>query len=458
MVLYKRKSITLPPLRVLPANINIKVWHINETGEWFTNYNEYLERMDFYLGRHFTCEITGTSCLTFFEALNSEEHQFRAVEEKFPLKLREPVAKFLHFNDIRRVDLLVEQVYSKFKSDFYPGERVYLRRKVNKLHSQGSIVPGLDDNHLPTPLQNLQNPYIIKEKASFNAQVDAITKEEVKGPYSKYMITEEFGSKSLMVNEDEIFRDRCTFTKHLIKCFCKITLRRASPKIGAPLCVKDEYLTMYGLTLDWPPSMLQYKVETSLESAKTNALSAGSNGCATQNGQSSSSDKNIHSPPNTDLPETKRVKSNSTSTVPSTSANVPKSLQTFPFEALKEAFYYNESLQHVSLNKPGKKFSNMNKLLQVYQFFQTFGRVLFLSPFCLDDFIESLLATDPGELEGYRIKATTDFSSSGHDPSTSFQESTEDKRIKQDIELKCPGICKLASRKYKQFFRLLQNC
>ena len=140
MVLYKRKSITLPPLRVLPANINIKVWHINETGEWFTNYNEYLERMDFYLGRHFTCEITGTSCLTFFEALNSEEHQFRAVEEKFPLKLREPVAKFLHFNDIRRVDLLVEQVYSKFKSDFYPGERVYLRRKVNKLHSQLSLI------------------------------------------------------------------------------------------------------------------------------------------------------------------------------------------------------------------------------------------------------------------------------------------------------------------------------
>lgn len=129
MVLYKRKPILLPDPKPLPLDLNVQVWHIEETGEWFSSYEEFLERFDFYTRHHFTCEITGTSCLTFFQALDSEETQFKYVEDRFPLKLREPVARFLHFNGIRRLDALVEKVYARFKNDFFPGEVVYLRKQ-----------------------------------------------------------------------------------------------------------------------------------------------------------------------------------------------------------------------------------------------------------------------------------------------------------------------------------------
>ena len=229
----------------------------------FTTYSEYLDRLDFYTRHYFTCEITGTSCLTFFEALNSEETQFKFVEEKFPLKLREPVARFLHFNDIRRIDLLVEQVYSKFKCDFFPGEIVFLRKLAG--NQTGSSTPVPDDlfkdesNAQQQQQPQYQKPYAIKEKAHFNAIVNPNTGEEISPAYSKYMLAEEQGSGSIIADQSQIYRDRSTFTKHLIKCFCKITLRRASSKMGAPWCVKEEYLQMYGLTMDWPLEMLKYK-------------------------------------------------------------------------------------------------------------------------------------------------------------------------------------------------------
>lgn len=446
MVLYRRKPIILPPPRPLPSNINVRVWHINESGEWFTKYTEYLERMDFYMRRQFTCEITGTSCLTFFEALNSEEMQFRAVEEKFPLKLREPVAKFLHFNETRRVDLLVEQVYSRFKKDFYPGERVYLRKKIAAPHTPSPTGQAVEENdkHTPMPLQNLQRPYLIKEKASFNAVVDFATKEEIRSAYSKYMITEEFGSKSLMVDEDEIFRDRCTFTKHLIKCFCKITLRRASTKIGAPLCVKDEYLSMYGLTLDWPPSMLQYKVDTPAEPVvPSDALSSPS----AYHGYSYQEEKSGKRPNDQmegELPGIKRSKSPSVFPTPYDVNEFRETKATYngPNRALQHAFCYSQNLNRVPLNKPGSRFGKMNKLLEVYQFFQTFSKVLYVSPFCLDAFVFSLKYTDVREMEGVKIQAITNIPGVREKtPEIADTPISEMSEIEKWAEEQIPGVC-----------------
>ena len=295
MVLYKRKPIVLPDPKPLPQDLNIPVWHIDETGEWFPTYEEFLDRMDFYTRHHFTCEITGASCLTFFEALESEETQFKHVEEKFPLKLREPVARFLHFNRIRRLDNLVEKVYAMFKNDYFPGETVFLRRKKEgtpsssntgapstDVSAQNSPQPGVDRSSGGTPgpdstaggiLQH-QKAYIIKEKIQFNPTYDPETKEILVPGHVKYMLIEDDSKSnsqtrgvshspsshhSIVTDQSQIYRDRSTFTKHLIKCFFKITLQRASSKMGAPWCLKPEYVKMYGLTMDWPDDLLQYK-------------------------------------------------------------------------------------------------------------------------------------------------------------------------------------------------------
>lgn len=71
MVFYKRKTVEpLQPKRFPP--MDTEVWFIPESGEFFETYEEYLKRLDFYNQKRFICELTGHSCLTFFEALKSE--------------------------------------------------------------------------------------------------------------------------------------------------------------------------------------------------------------------------------------------------------------------------------------------------------------------------------------------------------------------------------------------------
>lgn len=424
MVLYKRKAIILPEPKTLPVDLNIEVWHIDETGEWYATYEEYLERLDFYARHHFTCEITGTSCLTFFEALDSEETQFKYVEERFPLKLREPVARFLHFNGIKRLDVLVEKVYSRFKNDFFPGETVYLR-KTSKDSSEplsNQATPQPDEALFKNPRKDestqpqYQKPYIIKEKAHFNATKDPDTEEIIMPAYSKYMLMEEnHGHKSLIADQSQLYRDRSTFTKHLIKCFCKITLKRASSKMGAPWAVKEEYLPMYGLTMDWPPEMLKYKEDEVLPDLAKNKRSRSSEdgddivqeeddnmddleGSNKENEEEelnkkrktevSKEDANIHETP-----------------VINTITSIAEDLA-LPFQGpaniLETLFHYNEFLESVPLNssRTFKPFKKIERLLQVFQFLNTFGSRLYLSSFNLDQFITSIKCTDPQELKG----------------------------------------------------------
>lgn len=466
MVLYKRKAIVLPDPKTLPIDLNVQVWHIDETGEWFLTYEEYLERLEFYTRHHFTCEITGTSCLTFFEALDSEETQFKYVEERFPLKLREPVARFLHFNPIKRLDNLVEKVYARFKNDFYPGEIVFLR-KTNKdvPPTNSSSSATLSQVSSPQPADSsiaqdgsdmlqghFQRPYVVKEKAQFNATMDPSTGKMVPA-YCKYMLSEEGQSdKSFIADQSQIYRDRSTFTKHLIKCFCKITLCRASSKMGAPWCVKEEYLPIYGLTMDWPLDMVKFKddePELIIQQSSSSSKAKRSNNNRPSNKIDSSDDivddiEIIE----VDMPDSnstdnhkrqrdyeltinanrsqssKKKKTSNTNNVSSAHTNnsekenvppVPESIPTvitsivddlvLPHKEspkIFENFYrYNMLLERIKVNgNPFNPLPNFGRLLQIFQFLNTFGSKLYLTHFNLDQFVASLKCTDPNEIKG----------------------------------------------------------
>ncbi|KAG0663138.1 hypothetical protein C6P44_001980 [Monosporozyma unispora] len=497
MVLYKRKPIVLPDPKPLPPNIDVFVWHIDETGEWFQTYEEYLERLDFYTRHHFTCEITGASCLTFFEALDSEESQFKYVEEKFPLKLREPVARYLHFNTVRRLDGLVEKVYSKFKTDFFPGETVYLRKnKDNNENSTTSSQQGtpqppiLSQSNSSTSLSDshphYQRPYIIKEKVQFNAIVNPVTKEVIAPGHAKYMLVEDESpntnassvpNKSFVADESQIYRDRSTFTKHLIKCFFKITLQRASTKMGAPWCVKPEYLQMYGLTMDWPIELLRFKDDeptkepapvknkSQMDENDTNSKNGNfstidfedssvtpssfyndsmkghpsdettkkskngrkrkdkSNNESSpedeEDGMSSKSNKKRRMDTGSEMITESELDSRASSNAPEVSTPVVlRSIvndMDIPYRGKPTAFlsdlsYYNKALECVplmsekTLNK--STLPNFDKLLQIYQFVNTFNEKLCISYFNFDQFITTLKCTDPLESQGEVVNVT----------------------------------------------------
>lgn len=83
MVLYKRKQVKIVPPQDLPEDLDTQVWFIPETKEWFLLYSDYIRRMDYLKTRNFVCEITGNSCLTYFEAMQSEEDEIKEVEKNF---------------------------------------------------------------------------------------------------------------------------------------------------------------------------------------------------------------------------------------------------------------------------------------------------------------------------------------------------------------------------------------
>ena len=441
MVLYKRKPIILPDPLPLPLDLNVFVWHIDETGEWFYTYEEYLKRLDFYMKHHFTCEITGASCLTFFQALDSEEAQFKYVEEKFPLKLREPVARFLHFNVIKRLDALVEQVYARFKNDYFPGEVVYLRRPKDAPETN-------IDNKTETASQpQYQSPYIVKEKAQFNATVDPETGAITVPGHCKYMLIEDEArlyqesqqnlaytklptGKSIIVDESQIYRDRSTFTKHLIKCFFKITLHKASSKSGAPWSVKPEYLSMYGLTMNWPPELIQYK-----DNEPTEGMSASEEpgDYATEDGRTKKvrTKRKKEDDSMIDIEnETSNKRNKQEDTTADTSMSDIKMEETIeqipivtsitedlrlPYKKPEDSFfgslqYYNNNLETVSVSttkaKPVDKLLQFGRILQVFQFLNSFGDHILLSSFNLDQFITSLKCTDEYEMMGEVVKVS----------------------------------------------------
>ena len=164
-------------------------------------------------------EITGNSCLTYFEALKSEEQEIREVE-KISLKLlKEHILRFLQFNRISRLDMLVDNVYQVFKNDYFPGETVFLR--------------GIDNNTMLVIIipiiKNIQRNNEEQLERKFN--MDKINLLNT--------LCRLNDNHQAIVTEQNISRDRNHFTKWLIKTFIKLTMSR-SYKVGAPWVVKTK--------------------------------------------------------------------------------------------------------------------------------------------------------------------------------------------------------------------------
>lgn len=231
MVLYKRKQVKIVPPQDLPEDLDTQVWFIPETKEWFLLYSDYIRRMDYLKTRNFVCEITGNSCLTYFEAMQSEEDEIKEVEKNFPEALREHILRFLQFNRISRLDLLVDKVYQIFKNDYFPGENIYLR--------------GIDNKE-----PSVKQRGTIREKVQYGQDQP-----------TKYLVVRANDNQQAIVTGHNISRDRNHFTKWLIKTFIKMTMSR-SYKVGAPWVVKSKYAKKYGIPTTYPDDLKQFAETT----------------------------------------------------------------------------------------------------------------------------------------------------------------------------------------------------
>lgn len=234
MVLYKRKPVLYLKPPEIGVDKNREVFFIEATGEWFNTYEEYLERMDYYNRRKFVCEITGNSCLTFFQALKSEQKEIKAVEKNFPETLREHILKYIQFSRITRLDQVVDTVYSAFKNEFFPGETVFIK---------GSAMN--DGTDTSTKYKGT-----VKEKIQYSNPLE-----------TKYLVVRQSDGKQAIVTHELIFRDRNHYTKWLIKTFIKLTMSR-SHKVGAPWVVKTKFAKKYRIPEEYPEDLIHFKSST----------------------------------------------------------------------------------------------------------------------------------------------------------------------------------------------------
>ncbi|KAL9106249.1 MAG: hypothetical protein Q9227_008717 [Pyrenula ochraceoflavens] len=196
--------------------------------------------------KKFTCEITGRSVMSFFDALKSETTGSKEVDDSFPEPLRSPVLRRVQFSTVSRIDHLVDQVYDDFKLDFYPGESVQV------IKDDGNKVPG-----------------IVREKSYFPAQIGP-DGTMVRNSFSTYLVKLlERGDEEAMCSDTGLVRERKSFTKQMLRSFIKNTVTRDS-WTGAPWLVKENIAKSYHIDTEVPPH-LQYSTKAAERKANAAA-------------------------------------------------------------------------------------------------------------------------------------------------------------------------------------------
>ncbi len=249
MVLFKRKGVSYLPKPPIEDEAE-DIWVIPQTGEIFTSYESYLQRMDWYKQKRFTCEVSGRSGLSFFDALRSELAGSREVEQAFPDALKEPVLRRVQFSTTSRVDNLVDEVFDDFKDEFYVGE---------------SVTVVLDDG------QRLNGR--VRDKAKIAAIYDSDAKIKRRA-FSRYFVgLTDRPKEEALVDDEHIIRDRKVFTKQMLRSFIKNCVTREAWN-GAPWLVKEDLAVYFRLNTEIP-AHLQYGYKVAERKAQRKAEQEG---------------------------------------------------------------------------------------------------------------------------------------------------------------------------------------
>lgn len=230
MVSFKRKTVRIPGPENKPTDSsgnvdpNARVWFIDKTGEYFMDYDKYLSRLDFYNQKKFISELTGHSCLTFFEAQERETQEARSVAVDFPESTKGPILEMIQFNVNSRLDQLVDEVYSRIKQQFFVGELLHARTK---------------------------------EQQRVKVKVIEVIPQ---GDHKLYRCEVLNNSKDILEFEAaDLFRDRRVFNKMSVRTFIKFAASR-EPWAGCPWIVKPDYAAKYHISTEMPAELQRHIV------------------------------------------------------------------------------------------------------------------------------------------------------------------------------------------------------
>ncbi|KAM1201022.1 hypothetical protein FF1_017349 [Malus domestica] len=125
MPLLKRKPF---PLAELPDDLESHelVYQVRTTKEIFRDYGEYLNRINLYRQRIWMCKVSGKTNLTYEEALLSEERATEKVQQ-FPKELVAPALQIIQYSMLSLKDL-ADIIATKLQVHIYVGAEMYGRK------------------------------------------------------------------------------------------------------------------------------------------------------------------------------------------------------------------------------------------------------------------------------------------------------------------------------------------
>ncbi|CCF60376.1 hypothetical protein KAFR_0K00210 [Kazachstania africana CBS 2517] len=416
MILYKNQVFEPPVPQTLPPNLNVPVWTIPQTGEWFMSFAEYLKRMSFYQERSFSCEFSNSKHYTYFTALAIESEERNCFEKALPLTLRIAIAKKLLSQNVSTLDSFIKDTLKETKKEFYLGEKV----KVISRKAEVSKI-------------NPENTYKIIGKMKFDEIIDPETREIIIPNYFKYRIVDDkpsFLKETLIVDHTQIERDGIDLSFSILKRFISMILNNGQALQNQVCSIKSKYILEYGLnkrnygvmeedsanrsSSDFMQEIVNRKIESTGIDGPNSILKndAPHNDYPILNEATSTSSNatNIESIRTRirDLIETGQNEAQNNRGA-SCFVNQMDDLH-IPFTVSSHVVSQlhrldsNLDLVPIKSNDKFRPSKTTGRLLEIHQFIFTFHSVLKVSQFSFEQLIASLKCTDPQQLAGEAVK------------------------------------------------------
>ncbi|XP_031114885.1 DDT domain-containing protein DDB_G0282237-like [Ipomoea triloba] len=352
MPLYKRKPFALleKPEDLKPNEL---VFQVRFTKEIFRDYGDYLKRMHLYRQRIWSCKLSGKNYLTYEEALLSEKEAGEEVQ-LFPKELLAPVLRDVQFSMLSLNDLV--------------------NAIAVKLHGRLSV-----DTNL----------YGRKNSCIYTCRIVRIVEEDEKTQYEvEWMDKYDDISECTLVNEEDLIRKKLPYSRGVLKLLIRESTYRSIPWV-----LHDKLAKEHGIPTHPPPEL---ESEISLKDGLVVVNKK------RKRSECSQTDMDVEENELLD-PKRKNCSRNSHEplsngkSVYEENGNLELNAVRYPIDDL--LVQPSESDKYLTARpSPSRDFNApmhcVGDLLMVWDFCTSFGRLLQLSPFSLEDFENAVCHSD----------------------------------------------------------------
>ncbi|KAJ7957110.1 DDT domain-containing protein [Quillaja saponaria] len=209
MPLLKRKPFSLsePPKDLEPCEL---VYQVRFTKEVFRDYHAYLNHINLYRQRIWTCKVTGKTGLTYEEALVSEKRGTEKIQQ-FPKELMAPALRIIQYSMLPLRDL-ADAIAEKLQECVFVGAELYGKK---------------DNGEYLCKILKILEEGVKYEVAWLDKNKKTIEKEEV--------------------NQEDLEQKKPPFSREVLKSFIRESTYR-----NAPWVLHDELARYHGISTDIP--------------------------------------------------------------------------------------------------------------------------------------------------------------------------------------------------------------